>query len=360
MFWIRLVCLQMTLVFISVFTKIIQCLYMLKAIILNKTSFFTNDVDALEDLAKSKFGMPYVASVNNATGGLYLAYKSLTKSKGAVLINPLVIPSNYIGAVECNLNVQAGLVDENTLNFDLEAIDFEQIDLICVTHYFGYTCDMEKLIELCRKYDVKLLEDCSHCHGGEFNGKKLGTFGDISVYSLQGNKFVSGGEGGLVCCKDKNLFGTICKLAYQDKWLNRYQRQIPGPSEETNDFGLKYRIHPLAASLARVDLLTLELRNKIINRILLLLKSKRPDLFLNQDDRLNLGGFCNGFVLKKKINNLKSTYTRNYLTYIDKIGIVLKTGDREILKNIQNNVTYTTAKYFTNPILIYILFQRTK
>lgn len=291
MFWVWLVSLQIALNCIGVFTKIIQCFYVLKAIILNKTSFFTNDVDALEDLAKRKLGMPYVSSVNNATGGLFLAYKSLIKSTGTVLINPLVIPSNYIGAVECNLNVQAGLVDESTLNFDLDSIDFEQIDLICVTHYFGYTCDMEKLTELCCKYDVRLLEDCSHCHGGEFNGKKLGTFGDISVYSLQGSKFVSGGEGGLVCCKDKDLFRTICKLAYQDKWLNRYQRQISGSSEETNDFGLKYRIHPLAASLARVDLLTLEIRNKIINKILRLLKSKRPHLFLNQDDRLNLGGF---------------------------------------------------------------------
>ena len=76
MFWMRLISLQFILLCVDIWTRFVQCFYVLKAVILKKTSFFSSDVDALEDLAKRKLGFEYVASVNNATGGLTLAYKA--------------------------------------------------------------------------------------------------------------------------------------------------------------------------------------------------------------------------------------------------------------------------------------------
>jgi hypothetical protein len=360
MFWTRLISLQFILFCVDIGTRFVQCFYVLKAVMLKKTSFFSSDVDVLEDLAKRKLCFEYVASVNNATGGLTLAYKALQRDINTVLINPLVIPSNYTGALECGLTVKAAKIDPKTLNFDLEAIDFNQIDLICVTHYFGYTCDMRRLEELCHQHKVKLIEDCSHCHGGEFNGRPLGSFGDIAVFSLQGSKFISGGEGGLVCCKNEATFKKICKLAYQDKWVKRYERQSAKIANESYDFGLKYRIHPLAAALARVDLITLNFRNKIINEILLLLKVKRPYLFLKEQQGLKLGGFCNGFVLVRNFENLRGTYTRDYIPYLESLEIKITENEKDNLQVVQQNLTYTNSSYFTNPLLIFLLLQKTQ
>ena len=108
-------------------------------------------------------------------------------------------------------DVVSGKIEENTLNFDLNNLPYEKIDVICVTHYFGYTCNMDLLSQICKGNDIILIEDCSHCHGGQYNGKPLGSFGDLSVFSLQGSKFVSGGEGGLVLCDDPEYFKEICE-----------------------------------------------------------------------------------------------------------------------------------------------------
>ena len=54
---------------------------------------------------------------------------------------------------------------------------------------------MDKILEIVKKYNLKLIEDCSHSHGATYNKKKVGSFGDISCFSLQGNKAVAAGEG---------------------------------------------------------------------------------------------------------------------------------------------------------------------
>lgn len=61
---------------------------------------------------------------------------------------------------------------------------------ICVVHLYGQATNMEKILELCKKYNLKLVEDCAQAHGAEYNGKKIGSFGDIGCFSFYpGKKF---------------------------------------------------------------------------------------------------------------------------------------------------------------------------
>ena len=69
---------------------------------------------------------------------------------------------------------------------------------VVVTHMWGIPCDMPAICSVLQdRKDILLFEDCSHAHGGRLNGQPLGTFGDGAVWSLQGQKIVTGGEGGM-------------------------------------------------------------------------------------------------------------------------------------------------------------------
>ena len=88
-------------------------------------------------------------------------------------------------------------VNPATLCIDVESSkeSLLKINILIVVHYFGYVCDMESIKKITEKYNIKLIEDCSHAHGATYQGKPVGSFGDIGIFSLQGAKAVSAGEG---------------------------------------------------------------------------------------------------------------------------------------------------------------------
>ena len=356
---IKMFLIQLLINIINFASRFAQLISVSLLIISGKISFFTKGVNRLEDLAKITFERKYALSVNNATGGLYLAYSLFKKNRKTLLINPLVIPSNYSGALKLGYDVRAGKIDEDTLNFNLDTISDLDVDVISVTHYFGYSCDMERLAKICKDKEIILIEDCSHSHGGKFNGKPLGSFGDVAVVSLQGSKFVSGGEGGIVLCNSDLYFKQLCQLAYQDKWLQRYQRQSSIFQNETYDFGLKYRMHPISAALAYVDLRTMGIRNKLVNVLLEALIKKRPDFFIASCKKTQMGGFCNGFVVKSD-KSLRYTYKRDYQKYLQRFQIELDDQGQEELKRLNCSLIYTTDEIFKNPVVLMYFLWKTK
>ena len=356
---IKMFLIQFLINIINIASRAAQLVSVSMLIVSGKISFFTKGVNRLEDLARSQFKRKYALSVNNATGGLYLAYSLFKKNRKSLLVNPLVIPSNYSGALKLGYDVRAGRIDENTLNFNLDYISKLDVDVICVTHYFGYCCDMERLAEICKENDIILIEDCSHSHGGKYNGKPLGSFGDVAVISLQGSKFVSGGEGGIVLCDSDVSFKKLCQHAYQDKWLQRYQRQSNEMQMETYHFGLKYRIHPVSATLAYIELRTMGIRNKLINVLLSSLIKKRPDLFIASCQKTQMGGFCNGFVIKSD-TSLRYTYKRDYQKYLQRFQIEVENREQEKLNKLNRSLVYTTDSIFKNPVVLMYFLWKTK
>lgn len=88
---------------------------------------------------------------------------------------------------------------------------------IVVTHMWGYPCQMDKIRAIADKYHLYLLEDCSHAHGGSYKGKKLGEWGDVAAFSLQGNKIITGGEGGILITNDKSIYDRAVLLGHYNK-----------------------------------------------------------------------------------------------------------------------------------------------
>jgi len=123
---------------------------------------------------------------------------------------------------------------------------------VIVTHMWGVPVrDIEKISEYCKQEGLYLLEDCSHAHGASINGRPVGSFGDMAAWSLQGQKIITGGEGGIVLTDSKTLFNRSLLYGH----YNKRPRKNLSPKDPLykfylTGFGLKLRAHPLAIAMA--------------------------------------------------------------------------------------------------------------
>ncbi|MBY6808684.1 DegT/DnrJ/EryC1/StrS family aminotransferase, partial [Clostridium botulinum] len=120
------------------------------------------------------------------------------------------------------------------------------IKAIVVVHVFGNIANMEKLINIAKQYNLKVVEDATEALGSKFksglyNGKYTGTVGDFGVYSFNGNKIITTGGGGMVVAKDDNLLSKAKYLSTQAKDDTLYYIH--------NEIGYNYRMTNLQGAL---------------------------------------------------------------------------------------------------------------
>lgn len=118
-------------------------------------------------------------------------------------------------------------INPNTLNIDPEHIEKlinKKTKAITVVHYGGLSCELENILSLCRKNNIKLIEDAAHALGAYYKGKPLGSFGDLSTFSFHETKNVTCGEGGAIVINNPAYFEQAHIV--QNKGTNRiaYQR----------------------------------------------------------------------------------------------------------------------------------------
>lgn len=196
----------------------------------------------------------YALVTSSGTSALHSLYDAINLREGDEVICPIytffatVSPIFQTGAkpvfVDC----------DETGNIDYKKIE-EKINnntkAIMVTHMWGYPCKMDELRKIADKYGIYLLEDCSHAHGGEYKGKKLGEWSDAAAFSLQGNKIITGGEGGIIITNNKYIYKNCILLGHYNK---RCKQEINKNSTDykyaTTGKGLKLRAHPLAIRIA--------------------------------------------------------------------------------------------------------------
>jgi len=133
---------------------------------------------------------------------------------------------------------------------------------------WGHPADMEGIIELAKANGLKIIEDCSHAHGSTYKGRSVGTFGDVAAFSLQTNKAIFAGEGGILVTNSEEIKDRATLLGHyrdrsRDEILDeRYQRYW------VTGFGLKLRMSPFNAIVAQYSLKNfshvMENRNKCL------------------------------------------------------------------------------------------------
>ena len=214
----------------------------------------SNIFKTFESNFKNYLHSNYALVTSSGTAAIWSLYDAIGLKKGDEVICPIytffatVSPILQTGAVPVFVDC-----DENG-NIDYTKIEEKitsKTKAIMVVHMWGYPAKMDKIREIADKYDLYLFEDCSHAHGGSYMGKKLGEWGDASAFSLQGNKIITGGEGGILITNDKYIYKNALLLGHYNK---RCIQEIDKTSIDykfaVTGKGMKLRAHPLAISIA--------------------------------------------------------------------------------------------------------------
>lgn len=195
-------------------------------------------------------GRKYGIAVSNGTAALEVAVQALEIGEGDEVIMPTFTIISCAMAVTKRGGIPV-LVDSDpvTWNMDIKAIE-EKITnktrAIIVVHIYGLPVDMDPIIALARKYNLKIIEDAAEMHGQTYKGRPCGSFGDISTFSFYPNKHVTTGEGGMVVTDDGNL-AERCRMIRN----LCFQKDIRYVHEEISD---NYRFTNLQAAVGLAQL----------------------------------------------------------------------------------------------------------
>lgn len=158
-------------------------------------------------------GVNYGVSVCNGTAALEAAVLGLNLEAGSEVIMPdFTIISCAQAIVKANLIPVPVDCDINTWNMDATKIEAKitpKTKAIMVVHIYGIPCDMYPILDLAKKYNLKVIEDAAEAHGLEYDGKLCGSFGDVSIFSFFPNKHITSGEGGMVMTNDEKIYNRV-------------------------------------------------------------------------------------------------------------------------------------------------------
>jgi perosamine synthetase len=180
------------------------------------TGWISSEGPFVKEFEQKMCGMvrrQYGVAVANGTAALEIAVRALGITEGDEVIMPTftiiscAIAVTKLGAVP--VLVDSDLYTWNMSVDEIEARITNKTKAIMMVHLYGLPVDVDKVLELAKKYDLKVIEDAAEMHGQTYKGKPCGSFGDISIFSFYPNKHVTTGEGGMIVT-DNFLLAERC------------------------------------------------------------------------------------------------------------------------------------------------------
>jgi len=245
--------------------------YLLKAV----ESGFVSSVGPFVEEFEKKFaqyvGTKYAVATVNGTSALHLALISVGVEKGdEVITQPLTFVATCNAIKYCGAEPVFVDISEKTLGMSVESLEFflkkfveikngepynkvtkRRIKACVPVHIFGHPAEIDQIVELCGNYNIAVVEDSAEALGSLYKGKQVGTFGDIGIFSFNGNKIITTGGGGMIVTNNPSLAEKVKHLSSTAK--------IKHPYEYYHDLvGYNYRMPNINASLGLAQLSKVE------------------------------------------------------------------------------------------------------
>jgi dTDP-4-amino-4,6-dideoxygalactose transaminase len=278
------------------------------------------EVDSFEKEFAAYCGTNYCIGVANALDALTLIIRGYGIGQG----DEVIVPSNtYIAsilAISAN-NATPILVepDLSTYNIDPDKIEekiTEKTKAIMVVHLYGQSCDMTPVIEIARKYNLKIIEDCAQAHGAIYNGRRVGNLGDAAAFSFYPGKNLGAlGDGGAIVTNDSSLYEMLKAMrnyGSHKKYENLYK-------------GVNSRLDELQAAILRFKLKYLDEDN-----------NKRREIA-----EYYLRNINNEKIVLPKIQNKPESHVWHIF--------IVRTKDRNELQNYLNKKQIQTLIHYPIP-----------
>ena len=223
-------------------------------------------VAPFEDAIGDYFGRQYVYAVNSGTSANEAAVRGLGLDIGDEVICPATAPifvSLPVFSAGC-IPVFAD-VDPRTLIISPEGIESaivsERTKAVVVVHLCGQPAPMDDILQVARKHNLKVIEDCAQAYGCYYKGRKVGSFGDVMCSSLQQSKHITSGEGGFIATGDPEIYKRA--VLYSNVGMPWYRHGLEWPEPEPVDgfptrghfsFGHGHRMTDLQGAVALAQL----------------------------------------------------------------------------------------------------------
>ena len=282
------------------------------------------NVKIFEEKISKYVGRRYGIAVSSGTAALEIAVKCLNFKPGSEIIIPnFSIISTALAVIKNNH--KPILIDADKDNWNMKIDDIEKkiskkTKCIIATHIYGFPLEMEKIIKICKKYKLALIEDAAEMLGHRYKNKFCGSYGDLSIFSFYPNKHITTGEGGMILTNNK-ILNSKCKnlrnLSFGIK-ENRFKH---------TDIGWNYRLTNLQASLGLSQL-------KVLKKNV---KRKKEIGKLYYENLKNIKGIC---IQPPKYKNYENIYWV--------FGVVLnkKFSRVKILKNLMKKGVQTRPFFY--------------
>lgn len=223
------------------------------------------EVEAFEVEFAAWIGARHGIAVANGTQAVEIALRSVGVGAGdlvltvshtavatAAAIRACGAEPVWVDVADGHFTMDVGLLDETAATLRAGP-DGARLKAVVAVHLYGAMVEPGPLLEVCRRHELKLVEDCAQAHGAAWDGKRAGSFGDASAFSFYPTKNLGAlGDGGMVCTSD-DAAAELARLIRQYGWKERYISAIEG---------INSRLDPVQAAILRIGLVRLEERNQ--------------------------------------------------------------------------------------------------
>jgi len=221
-------------------------------------------IEALESEWKQQFHLPYCKAHYNGTSAITAMFFALDLPAGSEIMVPCstfwatIMPMRFFGLVPVFVDIHP-----RTLNFDLEDAQrklTKNTKAMFPVHYLGLPADMDHICDFCQEKGLIALEDACHAHGASLHGKPMGAWGRMACFSFQASKPLPAIEGGMGNYQNHEDYERAATLGHYE-CPPKFAAGSKYAKYGGTGLGLKLRMHPMAAALARCQLKKLAKRN---------------------------------------------------------------------------------------------------
>jgi dTDP-4-amino-4,6-dideoxygalactose transaminase len=214
------------------------------------------ETQAFEDEFASFLGASHALAVNSGTAALHTALSALGVGPGQEVIVPAYMWVSVVAAV-VNLGAIPILADiDETFGLDPDDVRSRitpRTKGVIAVHMSGAQANVPEIVKVAREHGIFLLEDCAQCAGGSIKGKRVGTFGDMGIFSFQMNKNMTSGDGGCVVTNDARLYKR-CVASHDTGYARDENGRAIFNDLDLCLWGRGYRLDELRAAIARAQL----------------------------------------------------------------------------------------------------------
>jgi len=209
--------------------------------VFDKSEFVRGEQTEKFEADFSKFiGTKYCLAVRSGTASLLVALKSLgLNPTDEVITTPMTFSATTDAIILAGAKPVFVDIDLKTGNLDPEKLEeslTKNTKAVLIVHFAGIPCEMDKIVKICKKNKLFLIEDASHAHGSTYKGQKVGSFGDCACFSLYPSKtFGALGNAGVITTNNKNIFKKARMYANHGLYGEKYKHHLVGLNENIDN-----------------------------------------------------------------------------------------------------------------------------